>query len=57
MGLWLFLFNFFVSDYYQHANFLGTLFNNKVLGVSVPQGNGLWVDDTTFSTTLANVQI
>lgn len=38
MGLWLFLFNFFVSDCYQHANFLGTLFNNKVLGVSVPQG-------------------
>lgn len=57
MGIWLFLFNFFVSDCYQHANFLGTLFNNKVLGVSVPQGNGLWVDDTTFSTTLANVQI
>lgn len=41
MGLWLFLFNFFVSNCYQHANFQGTLFNNKVLGVSVPQGNGL----------------
>lgn len=57
MGLWLFLFNFFVSNCYQHANFQGTLFNNKVLGVSVPQGNGLQVDVTTFSTTLGNVQI
>ena len=57
MGLWLFLFKFFVSNCYQHANFQGTLFNNKVLGVSVPQGNGLQVDVTTFSTTLGNVQI